>query len=205
MFGYHITKKLEANNRIPDEAWGSRSSFNAILAAVNRRLVINIFKQKCRCGVIDGFDAAQYYDRIVHYLYILLCQKEGAPLSSCLMMFGIMQYITYFIRTTFGDSKGSYGGHQETPFQGTCNGNGASPEIWLLISVHLVLLMIEIGHLFSTRAPLSGVVGFSFRLRHGYSSYGREKEEETAVYSRLQREINFWNGILRVSGGTLKP
>ena len=34
---------------------------------------------------------------------------------------------------------------------------------------------------------------------------GEKDEEETAFYSRLQQAINFWNGILRVSRGTLKP
>ena len=166
MFGHRMIKQSEAHNRIPDEAYGSRASLNAILVAVNRRLVIDIFKQKRRCGAIAGVDAAQCYDRIVHSLSILLCQKEGAPLSSCLMMFGIIQCMTYFIRTTFGDSKGSYGGHQETPFQGTCQGNGASPAIWLLISVYLVLLMKEEGHVSNIRSPMSGIVltivGFLF-------------------------------------------
>ena len=154
-FGHRMIKQSEENKRIPDEAYGSRASLNAILVAVNRRLVIDLFKQKRRCGAIAGVDAAQCYDRIVHSLSILLCQKEGAPMSSLLMMFGVIQCITYYIRTTFGDSKGSYGGHQEIPFQGTCQGNGASPAIWLLISIYLVLLMKDEGHVSNIRSPLS--------------------------------------------------
>ena len=34
---------------------------------------------------------------------------------------------------------------------------------------------------------------------------GEKDEDETEVSSRLQQSINFWNGILRVSGGALKP
>ena len=77
MFGHRMITQSEAHNRIPDEAYGSRASLNAILVAVNRRLVIDIFKQKRRCGAIAGVDAAQCYDRIVHYLSILLCQKKA--------------------------------------------------------------------------------------------------------------------------------
>ena len=72
-------------------------------------------------------------DRIVHSLSILLCQREGAPLSSLLMMFGVIQSMTFYLRTTFGDSSLSYGGLQTTPFQGSCQGNGASPAMWLII------------------------------------------------------------------------
>ena len=74
-----MIKQYEEYKCIPDEAYGSRASPNAILVAVNRRLVIVIFRQKCTCGTVSGVDEAQYYDRILHYLAILLCQKEGAP------------------------------------------------------------------------------------------------------------------------------
>ena len=92
-----MIKQSEKDNRIPDEAYGSRASLNAILVAVNRRLVIDHFKQKHRCGAITGVDVAQCYDRIVHSLSILLCQKEGDPMSSLLMMFGIIQCMTHCI------------------------------------------------------------------------------------------------------------
>ena len=100
-----MIKQLEENKRIPYEAYGSRESLNVILVAVNRRLVIDIFKQKRKCGTIAGVDAAQSYDRIVHFLAILSYQIEITPLSSLLMMFGVMQCMAYFIRTLFEDSK----------------------------------------------------------------------------------------------------
>ena len=130
-------------------------------------------------------------------------------MSSLLMMFGTIQCMTYFIRTTFGDSKGSYGGQKGIPFQGTCQGNGASPAIWLLISIYLILIMKEERHVSNIRSPMSGVVltlvGFLFVDDTDLVVMGEKNEDETEVYSRLQQSINFWNGILRVSGGALKP
>ena len=105
MFGHIMIKQSEAKNRIPEEAYGSRVNFSAIQVAVNRRLVIDIFKQKRRCEAIAEVDAAQCYDRITHSLSILLYQKEGAYLSSVMMMFEIIQCMNYYIRTTFADSK----------------------------------------------------------------------------------------------------
>ena len=55
---------------------------------------------------------------------------------------------------------------KKIPFQGTCQGNGASPAIWLLISIYLVLLMKDEGHVSNIWSPLSGIVltlvGFLF-------------------------------------------
>ena len=56
---------------------------------------------------------------------------------------------------------------------------------------------------------MSGVVltlvGFLFVDDTDLVVMGEKNEDETEVYSRLQQSINFWNGILRVSGGALKP
>ena len=209
LFGHRLVQQIEAHHRFPDELYGSRASLSAISVAINRRLTIDIFKQKRRTGTIAGVDAAQCYDRIVHSLAILLCQREGAPLSSLLMMFGVIQAMTFYLRTTFGDSSLSYGGLQPTPFQGSCQGNGASPAMWLIISLYLVLLMKEQGHVSTVTSPLSGItlifIGFLFVDDTDLVVLGKDNENEVQVHNRLQSAINFWNGFLRVSGGSLKP
>ena len=129
-------------------------------------------------------------------------------MSSLLMMLGTMQCMTHFICTTFGDSKCSYGGHKDIPFQGTCQGNGASPAIWLLISIYLILLMKEEGHVSNIQSPMPGIVltlvEFLFVDDTDLVVLGGNTEDEIEIYSRLQQSINFWNGILRVIGGALK-
>lgn len=103
--------------------------------------------------------------------------------------------MTYFNRTTFGDSKRSYGRNQEKSFQGTCQGNLTSPAIWLLIPVCLVILIKEEVHECSIRAPMSGsvltIVGFPFVDDTNLVVMGEKKDEKTAVNSILQQAINF--------------
>ena len=101
----------------------------SFITAVNRRLTFDAMRGLRRCGALAGVDAAQCYDRIVHSLSSLLCQNEGTPLSAVLMMFGAIQSMQYYLRTTFGDSSTFYGGSQHIPFQGSCQGNGASPAV----------------------------------------------------------------------------
>ena len=140
---------------------------------------------------------------------MLVSQREDAPLSSLMMLFGIIQSMFFFIRTTFGDSSSSYGGLQDVPFQEGCQGNGACSALWLIISMYLVLLMKEEGHTSAINFPLSGIVlslvGFLFVDDTDLVVMGDKYEEDMPVYHRLQSAIDFWNGILRVSGGVLKP
>ena len=44
LFGHRMIKQSEKEKRIPDEAYGSRASLDGKLVAVNRRLVIDLFK-----------------------------------------------------------------------------------------------------------------------------------------------------------------
>ena len=84
IFSHRMIKGMELNKRMPEELFGSRKLLSAIHVAINRRLIIDIFRQKRRSGAIAGVDAAQCYDRIIHSLSIILCQKEGVPLPpSC--------------------------------------------------------------------------------------------------------------------------
>ena len=68
--------------------------------------------------------------------------------------------------------------------------------------------MKEEGHISNIRSPMSGIlltlVGFLFVDDTDLVVMGGKDEDETEVYSQLQQSINFWNGILRVSGGALK-
>ena len=209
LFGHRLVKQIESYNRFPDELYGSRTSLTAILVAINRRLMIDISKQKRRAITIAGVDAAQCYDRIVHSLSILLCQREGAPISSLMMMFGVIQSMVFYLRTTFGDSSLAYGGLQSVPFQGSCQGNGASPAMWLVISLYLVLLMKEQGHVSKVLSPISGItltlIGFLFVDDTDLIVLGNHNDSEERIHSRLQAAIDSWNGFLRVSGGALKP
>ena len=95
-----MIKQAKAHHRMLEELYGSQTCLTAILGAINRRFVIDMFKQKRRSGAIAGVDAAQCYDRIVYSLSILLYQREGALASSLMMIVSVIQCMIYFIRTT---------------------------------------------------------------------------------------------------------
>ena len=75
--------------------------------------------------------------------------------------------------------------------------------------MYLVLLMKEEGHTSAINSPLSGIVlslvGFLFVDDTDLVVMGNNYDADIIVYNRLQHAIDFWNGILRVSGSALKP
>ena len=157
-FGHRLVHQCELHDRFPDELYGSRAGREASTVAINRRLTIEYMLQTRLGGALVGVDAAQCYDRIVHSLAILLCRKEGLTMHPMMLMFGAIQCMQYYLRTTFGESHSSYGGRQDVPFQGSCQGNGASPAIWLVISMYLVLLMRNKGHASNVTPAFTGMV-----------------------------------------------
>ena len=209
MFGNRLMKQCKKYNRFPKELFGGLENKSAQEVGVNRRLVLDLFRIKRRNGAVAGVDATQCYDRIVHSLAILLSRNEGAPINPLLCMFGAIQGMKYFLRTTFGDSERSYGGRQEVPFQGSCQGNGASPAMWLMISMYLVLLAREEKHITSFSSAFSGLtivlIGFLFVDDTDLVIMGNSDDSVMDVILKMQKAIDFWNGILRVSGGALKP
>ena len=208
-FGHRLVHQCEKYNRFPDELYGSRAGREASTVAVNRRLSLEYMIQTRVGGALVGVDAAQCYDRIVHSLAILLCRKEGLTLPPMLMMFGAIQCMQYYIRTTFGESTSSYGGRQPIPFQGSCQGNGASPAIWLVISMYLVLLMRSKGHASNVTTAFTGMVyvfiGFLFVDDTDLIVIPNKDDSTKDIQQRLQAAVNYWNGILGVSGGALRP
>ena len=157
MFGNRLIKQCTKYNRFPKELFGGLANKSAQEVGVNRRLVLDLFRLKRRNGAVTGVDATQCYDRTVHSLAILLSRNEGAPINPLICMFGAIQGMNYFLRTTFGDSKRSDVGRQKIPFQGSCQGNGASPVMWLMISMYLVLLAREEKHITTFSSAYSGL------------------------------------------------
>ena len=93
--------------------------------------------------------------------------------------------------------------------QGSCQGNGASPAIWLVISMYLVLLMKEKGHGSMLETAFTGIIysfiGFLFVDDTDLIIIPRPGETSQEVHNRLQAAVTYWNGILGVTGGALRP
>ena len=159
--------------------------------ALNRKLVSDMMRQLKRPGTITGVDAASCYDRIVHSIVILIARHEGLSIFPLLSLFGVIQQMKYFVRTGYGESTSYYGGRRTTPYQGTCQGNGASPTYWLIITMIMVLLMHKKGHALELKFPLTKeelhCMGFIFVDDTDLIVIAKEDETKQDVLKRQQQ------------------
>ena len=76
---------------------------------------------------ITSVDANNCYDRVGHRFVTLTCQAMGVGLGPIVSMFSALSYMSFHIRTGFGDSSTTYGGSVQDPYEGLGQGNGTAP------------------------------------------------------------------------------
>ena len=206
-----MMNNAEATNQTVPEALGSRKAHNSKELALNRRLAADIARQQIRPLAVASVDAAQCYDSIAHTPGSLACQRLGAPplFLSCMLV--TIQLMKFYLRTAFGDLDLFFGGGRHgLPFQGICQGNGGGPAFWYAVSVVLVLALYHRGHCAQYKSALlleiTTVAGLLFVDDTDLLAYADdESTTPTEVVDALQAAIRTWQGVLRATGGSLKP
>ena len=83
-------------------------------------------------------DAANCYDSVTHAIASLVLQAYHVPEEVVQSMLSKIEEMKYYLRKTYGDSK-NYRGHKiSVKFQGLCQGNGAAPAGWAVISITIL-------------------------------------------------------------------
>ena len=112
------------------EQGGSRNNFRAIYVALDKKLSIDLCRQKKIPGAVCSNDAKSCYDRIVHSVASLSMQRMGVPKEPLVCMFTTIANLEHNIRTAYGDSLETFGGELyalELSLNGVGQGNGAGP------------------------------------------------------------------------------
>ena len=73
-------------------------------------------------------------------------------------MLGSIQLMKFFLRTGWGESSQYIGGEVHRILHGLCQGNGAAPAGWLVLSSVLVRILKRLGFGTKMNAPISRVV-----------------------------------------------
>ena len=216
----HMNKKLgrdvmvhaEKHQLIAPEQFGSRKGHSSIDQVIIKTLYYDILRIKRQDGFLCSNDAKGCYDRITHSMASLALQRVGLSPLPITSMFTTLQQMTHHIRTGYGISKGTYGNSLLTgkPTQGSGQGNGASPCIWVMLSTPLLNMMRKEGYGAYFVTPITkekiDFVGCSFVddtdlvLSSPISSDSLEE-----ITAQMQQAINTWEGGLRSTGGALVP
>jgi hypothetical protein len=203
-----VMKQIEALNLVPREQYGSRKHLQAIYAALNKRLTMDLLRQRRQAGALCSNDAKSCYDRIVHAFAILCMLKFGVQLPPLISMFQCLQEADHKIRTAYGDSTNTYGGNRTVPLQGSGQGNGCGPATYVVISSIIIAMMKSegFGAHFLTAMSLSLIhfVCYVFvddsDVVHTGTTINSTGEE---VAETMQKVVDHWEGGLRATGGAL--
>ena len=142
-----MMSRAEAVGAIPHDQYGSRKHQRAIYAALNKRLTMDIWRQKRQSGAIAMIDAQGCFDRIAHPVGALTMRRFGIPRNCVRSLYSTLQQAHHSIATGFGVSEPQYGGpDQVPPVQGEGQGSGKAPATWVLVSSIIIQMMYTAGH-----------------------------------------------------------
>ena len=200
----------EEKGAIAKEQYGSRKGRSSIDHALNKRLFYDIVRQSRRPAALCSNDAKSCYDRIVHTVAILAYRQLGIAHPPMECMIKTIQNMKHHFRTAHGDSIFYLENNTLIPFQGTLQGNGASPTTWVIISSVLLDMMRTLVFGGKFILPISGtshsMVAFAYVDDTDIITFDMEKErtlEETM--EKMQEAIQAWEGGLKATGGAIVP
>jgi hypothetical protein len=134
IFGERMMDVVRQYGLMEDEVF-SEQGRTAEDGALSKVLFYDIVRQFRLPAAISSVDAANCYDSSAHVIGSLIFQAMGIPLEGAKVMLEAIQDMKYFLRTAYGDSTDSANSKIEVKFQGLCQGNGAAPTGWAVISI----------------------------------------------------------------------
>ena len=167
-------------------------------------LFFDIVRQSRRAAGISSVDADNCFDRVAHAVASLIFQ------ALCGAMLKTIQEMQFFLRTAFGDSKSAAGIRIEIKTQGLCQGNGAAPAGWAVVSIIILRAHKAQGHEARFRCPISRTPSTLAAILYVddtdviHLQMDREESVEE-VHAALQDSVLSWGNLLIATGGSLKP
>jgi hypothetical protein len=123
--------------------------------ALAKVLFYNIVHQFRLPACISLVVVANCYDSIAHAIALLIFQAMGVQVEGAEAMLEAFQEMKYFLHTAYGGSKEFANSKIEVKYQGLCQGNGAAPTGWAVISITVVRAHKRKGHGATFMCPIS--------------------------------------------------
>jgi hypothetical protein len=207
--GRDLTSRGEKLKLIAREQYGSRKKHQSITAALNKRLTIDLLRQR-QAGALCSNDAKSCYGRVLHIVSSMSMRRLGIPIEPINYMFKCLEQAAHRICTASGVSEKKYGDNREVPLQGLGQRNGCGPAGWAIISTPIINMMrvAGFGATFLTAISVSLVVFVCYAfvddtdvVHTAQDVHAKGKE----IIQQMQNVIDRWEGGLRATGGAIVP
>jgi hypothetical protein len=158
IFGHKAINKLYALGYIPGNQYSQKES-TAEDARFDNRLRMDLSRQLKHPLATMSTDADKCYDHINHIVMLLLLLAFVGTIGSVVAMLFPIQTMKFFQRTARGNSTTFMGGQgKDNPLQGLCQGNGAGPACWLMLSSVLMHCYERQGFGSQIISPICGAI-----------------------------------------------
>jgi hypothetical protein len=138
MWAQRLVARGEEYHLLGESQQGSRQGRTANDAVLLKKLTYDLSRiLRSNLGTFDN-DAKSCYDRIVNGIAMLAARRLGMPESVVAAHAATLRLMQYCIKTMYGLSDSYIQSQGDSILFGTGQGSGASPAIWLTISVVLL-------------------------------------------------------------------
>jgi hypothetical protein len=193
---------------MPDEIF-SKQNWTAEEGTLSKVLFYDIVRQTRLSAGINSVDADNCYDRVSHAIALLVfCSFEASKQATGAMLKTI-QEMKFFLWTAFGNSTEFAGSMIDIKTQGLCQGNGAAPAGWTVVSIVILNAHKRLGHGAKFPCPISLVsrnllavlfVDDTDVIHLDMNS----RESQLEALEGLQQSVICWGKLLIATGGSLK-
>jgi len=152
VWGRRMVHHAEKHNVLGSDNHDSRSGRQSLDASVEKVLVYGHARLTRTNLITINNDAKSCYDRILKTLAMTACVAYGLPLLAAVMHNRVHHGMQHRIRTRHGVLK-PYQGTEDNDLEGTGQGSGASPAIWLIYSVTLLAAFKDFTKGISLESP----------------------------------------------------
>ncbi len=99
----------------------------------------------CNTAAIETVDLANCYDAVAHPIASIALQSVKVHNVMVAMMLYVLETMTWYLKTAFGQSKISFGGTSLDPSMGLGQGNGAAPLSFLAVCTLMINVYPNLG------------------------------------------------------------
>ena len=209
LYGVRMLDNARKYKLMPDEIFSEKNR-TADDGTLGKTIFYDLVRQSRRPAGLSSVDAENCYDRIAHSITSLIIQAFGMPVEAVGSMLKSIQDMKFFLRTAYGDSETATGSQIEIKTQGLCQGNGAAPAGWAVVSIVILTAHKKKGHGMKLLCPISKGSGHVAAILYVDDTDVihlnlEEEESATTAHYKLQESVLSWGRLLIATGGALKP
>jgi hypothetical protein len=209
ILGTRMMETVRKFRLMPDEIFSERNR-TADDGTLSKVVLYDLVRQCRRPAGVSSVDADNCFDRVSHAIASLVFQAFGVTAGSTSALLSMIQEMKFFLRTAFGDSRDCSGSSIEFKTQGLCQGSGAAPAGWAVVSIAILQAHKQNGHAATFLCPLTdSYTQLSAILFVDDTDviHFRMDADESALeaHQQLQDSVLSWGNLLIATGGSLKP